>query len=226
MRFSSLAGEGKNVFFWWGRQLWICRRAGAEGGALNLSVGEDSGKSQMETENYKEKPSEQLLSSCYSRQLLIEDCIWWNLHEIPFFLPNYTAGIMIQENPWTIYEVNFVKGKLWTTFDLFNLFDKLWIWPSLGEGNCWEGKRAQGLYLHRIISGSKENLWLFNYFSPILAFVSYHPVLDHVTCHIRSWLLFPLLSNAKNENLDCPPYSTAYKQDILWQEIFKLHRIV
>lgn len=139
------------------------------------------------------KTSEQLLSSCYSRQLLIEDCIWWNLHEIPFFLPNYTAGIMIQENPWTIYEVNFVKGKLWTTFDLFNLFDKLWIWPSLGEGNCWEGKRAQGLYLHGIVSGSKENLWLFNYFSPILAFVSYHPVLDHVTCHIGLWLLFPLL---------------------------------
>lgn len=139
------------------------------------------------------KTSEQLLSSCYSRQLLIEDCIWWNLHEIPFFLPNYMAGIMIQENPWTIYEVNFVKGKLWTTFDLFNLFDKLWIWPSLGEGNCWEGKRAQGLYLHGIVSGSKENLWLFNYFSPILAFVSYHPVLDHVTCHIGLWLLFPLL---------------------------------
>lgn len=59
------------------------------------------------------------------RGLLIEDYISLNLHEIPFFLPNYTAGIMIQENPWTIYEGNFVKGKIRTIFDLFNLFDKL-----------------------------------------------------------------------------------------------------
>lgn len=137
--------------------------------------------------------------------LIIEDYIWWNLHEIPFFLPNYTADITSQENPWTICEVNFVKGKLWTIFDLFNLFDKLWIWPSLAKRKCYEGKRAKGLYLHSIISGSEENLWLFNYFSPVLVFVSYHPVLDHLTCRIGSWLLFPLLPNAKNENLESPP---------------------
>ena len=50
---------------------------------------------------------------------------------------------------------------------------------------------------------------------PILAFVSYHLVLGPLTCHIGSWLLFPLLSDAKNENLMSPPYSTTYQQDIL-----------
>lgn len=77
------------------------------------------------------------------------------------------------------------------------------------------GKESTGLYCHRIISASKktpnkQNLWLFNNFSPSLMFVSYHWVPGHLTCHIGSWLLFSLLPNAKNESLDSLPYPTTY----------------
>lgn len=75
--------------------------------------------------------------------LLTEDRVWWNLHEISISLPNYRAGIMIQEYLQTIYEVNFVKQKLWTIFDLFKYltsFESDPAWEQRNDGREREHK--------------------------------------------------------------------------------------